>query len=286
MRFEQRLDTGWSFLKAAFAMARENRKLLAPSLYQVLCTILYVVGWVVALVAIEPQWSEATWAIVSAIAVFGSFVIFYFFCGMTVHMVDVHLEGGTPSLGEAARDARKNFVAIAFLATVSTVIDLFTRAAREEAGLFGKIVASIVEAVWTMMSFLLLPAIIIEDISFGDAMRRVREIHKGNLLAIGVGEVGVRLVTNLVALVWFLAIVAVVYGSFALLGGTPAMVVSFVVGGAMFALFAAFSTYLRTAYYTCLYLWASEVAKAGHSVPAPLPLAIALGHTSVGRRAA
>ena len=51
-------------------------------------------------------------------------------------------------------------------------------------------------------------------------------------------------------------------------------------------LFAAFSTYVRMAYYTCLYLWAADVAAKGHDAPAPLPLAIALGHTSVGQRAA
>jgi hypothetical protein len=31
------------------------------------------------------------------------------------------------------------------------------------------IIAGIVEAIWTVVSFLLLPAIIIEDMSFGDA---------------------------------------------------------------------------------------------------------------------
>ena len=40
------------------------------------------------------------------------------------------------------------------------------------------------------------------------------------------------------------------------------------------------------AYYTCLYLWAAEVEKAGESAPAPLPLAIALGHREHARRTA
>lgn len=68
-------------------MARSNRKLLAPSAYLILLTILYFVGWVAALVMIEPQSSDATWGVVSGIATFGSFLIFYFFCGVTVNMI-------------------------------------------------------------------------------------------------------------------------------------------------------------------------------------------------------
>ena len=286
MGFIESFKKGWSFMKAAFAMARENRKLLAPSVYQVLISVLYFVGWVAALVAIDPKWSDGTWAVVSTIAVFGSFLIFYFFCGMTVNMIDVHLKGGTPSLGEGARDAGKNFVAIVFLALVSTIIDAFARAARDNDSIVGKIIAGIVESIWTMLSFLLLPAIIIEDASFGTAMRRVRQLHKGNMLLVGIGEIGVRFVTNVIGLLWFLLIFAVIFAAFEIVGGTAALVISFVVGGTLLALFAAFSTYLRMAYYTCLYLWAAEVEKVGQSAPAPLPLAIALGHHERGRRAA
>lgn len=94
MGFVESYKKGWSFIVAAFGMARENKKLLAPSLYQVLISILYWAGWIAALVAIDPQWSHGTWALVGALATFGSFLIFYFFCGVTVNMIDVHLKGG------------------------------------------------------------------------------------------------------------------------------------------------------------------------------------------------
>jgi hypothetical protein len=286
MGFFDSLKKGWSFMKAAFAMAGQNRKLLAPSVYMVLITILYFVGWVVALVAMDPEWSDGTWAAVSAIATFGSFLIFYFFCGMTVNMIDVHLKGGTPSLKDGAKDAGKNFIAILFLALISTIIEMFARAARNNDSAIGKIIAGIIEAIWTVMAFLLLPAIIIEDASFGQAMKRVRQLHKGNLLLIGIGEVGVRLVTNLIAFVWYLLIVGLVYFFFTSFSVNTALILTFLVGGTMFALFAAFNIYLRMAYYTCLYLWASEVEKAGQQAKAPGPLGVALGHSEQGSQVA
>ena len=117
-------------------------------------------------------------------------------------------------------------------------------------------------------------------------MRRVRTLHKGNMLLIGIGEVGVRLVTNLIGFVWWCLIFGVVYFAFKSFSTQTALILSFTVGGTMFALFAAFSVYVRMAYYTCLYLWAVEVEAKGQSAPAPLPLAIALGQRSADRYAA
>lgn len=286
MGFIESWKKGWSFIGAAFSMARENKKLLAPSLLQVLVSIIYWIAWIAVLVAIHPQWSNGTWAGVGAIATFGSFLIFYFFCGMTVNMIDVHLKGGQPSVGDGARDAGKNFVAIVFLALVSTIIEMFARAARDNDSIVGKIVAGIVEAIWTTLAFLLLPAIIIEDAGFGAAMKRVRQLHKGNMLLIGIGEVGVRGVTGLIGFIWFLLVFGVIYVDVQLFSGWTALIIGIVTAGTMISLYVAFSTYLRMAYYTCLYLWAADVEKQGQSAPAPLPLAIALGHREKPRRAA
>lgn len=286
MGFFDSLGKGWSFMKAAFAMAGKDRKLLAPSVYQVLLSILYWIGWVAALVAISPHWSNGVWAAVVGVAILGAFIIFYFFCGVTVNMIDVHLRGGRPSMVEGVKDAGKNFVAILFLSIISTIVNMFVSAIRDEDSIVGRIIGGIVEAVWTTMAFLLLPAIIIEDAGFGVAMKRVRALHKGKLLLVGIGEVGVRAVTNLIGTLWFLLTFGAIYGLLQISSGTTAIILAFTVGGTMFALFSAFSTFIRMAYYTCLYLWAVDVEKQGQSAPAPLPLAIALGHSTVGRERA
>jgi hypothetical protein len=279
MGFFDSLSKGWTFTKEALVMAKQG-KLLLPSLYQVLISIAYFVAVVAVLVAIQPQWSDATWAVVSGIITFGSFLIFYFFCGVTVNMIDVHLKGGTPSFKDGVADARKNFLAIVFLALISAIVESFARFARNESSIVGRIIAGIVEAIWTTLSFLLLPCIIIEDAGFKQAMSRVRALHKGHLMLVAVGDVGVRAITFLIGLVWFALIFAIVFASFSAFSSTTALIITFGVGGSMFAVFVAFSTFLRMAYYTCLYLYAAEVEKHGQSAPAPLPLAIALGKAS------
>jgi hypothetical protein len=279
MGFFDRVAKGWGFMKQAFAMARDDRSLLRPSLYSVGVGIFYWVGWAVAFVAADLDPDSGGARVLGALAVFGSFAIFYFFMAMTVNMVDVHLSGGTPSVSEGFRDARQNFLAILCLALVSTIVELLAKAARRQGresgglgGALGSVVGSLIESLWTVVSFLLLPAIIIEDCSLGQALERVRAISKGNYLQIGVGEVGVRVVSNLIGFAVMLLTFGVLYVGFEVIGHTAGAVLGIALGGTLLCLFAAFSSFLRMAYYTCLYRWAAA-AHDGRNEPPPLPLA-------------
>ena len=124
-----------------------------------------------------------------------------------------------------------------------------------------------------MVAFLLLPAIIIEDASLGDSLRRVRDISKGNFLQIAIGDVGVRMVTGLIGLLVFVVLYGVLHVSFGVMGGTFGTVLGIGIGGTILTLYFAFASYLRMAYYTCLYIWAADLLEKGPTSPAPLPLA-------------
>ena len=280
MGFFASIGKGWEFIKQAMAMAKADRSLLKPSVYQVVISIVYWVIWIAIFVGLNVDPESGTAAVMGVFATFGSFLIFYFFCGVTVNMIDVHLRGGKPSIKEGIADARQNFLAISFLAVISTIVELVAKSVRNQgeggAAIVTSIIAGVIESIWTMVSFLLLPAIIIEDCSLGDALRRVRSLHKGNFLLVSIGEVGVRLVTGLLGLLVFLVLFALGYLSFGVLGGTAGTVIGILAIGTLLSLFVAFSTYLRMAYYTSLYLWAADVEKNGPQAVAPLPLARAL----------
>ena len=95
---------------------------------------------------------------------------------------------------------------------------------------------------------------------------------------------------KLMLLAALLAMLAVVVagGLFALLVNVNlilAIVAAVVVVGTAIALITAFSSYVTTAYHTCLYIWARDVERATLrqeqgipvNVPAPAPLAAVLG---------
>ncbi len=272
MGFFESISRGFSFIKEAYAMGFENKRLLLPSILLVLATVLYYVVIIGALVASgsTKTMTQNESYITGAVVLFGSFLISYFFMGMTVHVVDKHLKEEEFSLSSAFQDALQNFLAIAGLALVSTILQLLSNAARNAArreggiAIVGDILMSIINAMWTIASYLLLPVIIIEDAGFFSALGRAREIHSEGYLLIGIGEVGVQLATFLTSLIGVVAI----YFLARLVGGLGWGAVVFVAGAGL-AFLAAFNVFVRMTYYTCLYHWAAAVEEAHDEVDIP-----------------
>ena len=304
----QSFSRGWSFLQQAWSMAFKDRDLIKPSIYAL------IVGSIVSLIGSIPiiitavligdsgRIGQLILAVMGAALVFVNFVVSYVFSGMTVYLIYEYLTKGDGRMSNAWSIVRRDFMDLVTLAAVSTAVNVFKNAARRNRGRggLGGIIAGVVsaaagllEVLWTEASYLILPAMIIEDMNLKDSARRVAQIVKDNLLLVGISTVGVRAVTGLIGFVLgFAGLVigfGIGYGIIAVVGsGTVGLILG--VGlGLMIFLFSTMvasviSTYTTTAYHTCLYLWARNVEVAQTAgqpmqVAAPAPLAAVLGNS-------
>lgn len=296
----QSFSRGWVFLKQAWSMAFKDKDLLKPSVYAL------VVGMIVSVIGIIPiiivaftfggsQIGNIIMGILSAILMFVQFVVTYVFSAMTIHLIYGYLTKDDGHMSEAWAIVRRDFFDILTLAAVSTLVGVLrsmTQGNRKNNVLAGILRSAmrVVEALWTEAALLVLPAMVIDDLHLKDGLARIVKITKENLLLIGISTVGVRLVTGLIGFVFgvigFLIAFAIGGGAaYASGGNTTISIVGIVIGALIFFTFvlvaSLFSSYTRTAYHTCLYIWARDVetAKAQGSsvqVMAPAPLAAAL----------
>lgn len=295
----QSFSRGWSFLKQAWSMAFKDKDLLKPSVYAL------VVGMIVSVIGIIPlaiayfAFSSSSvgnfvLAIMGGILIFVQFVVTYMFSGMTVYLIYGYLSEGDGRMDKAWAIVKRDFFDILTLAAVSTVVNMLKSAAQRNrknsivSGLM-RSATGLLETLWTEAAYLILPAMVIDDLNLKDSMQRIWKITKENLLLVGISTVGVRWVTGLISFLFSatgLVLGFVIGGGLSIITGSTAIsVVGIVIGAFIFFAFAMvasiFSSYTNTAYHTCLYIWAREVetAKAqGSSVPvlAPAPLAAAL----------
>ena len=302
----QSFSRGWSFLKQAWGMAFKDKDLLKPSIYALIVgTIISVVGIfpIIAVLFIfrDQLIGRVITGLLSMILIFVQYFVTYLFSAMTVYLIYGYVAEGDGRMDRAWAVVRRDFFDILTLALVSTVVTWIRNATRNNGGrnnIFGSIVMGIlralggvVEALWTETSFLVLPAMVIDDLSLKDGLQRIWNIAKQNLLLIGVSFVGVRWVTGLIGFVLgfggFLIALAIGGGAFYLTGEFNALTIIAVAAGAFifFALVmiaSVINSYTTTAYHTCLYLWAREAEKAQVAgrdirVAAPVPLAAVLG---------
>jgi hypothetical protein len=274
---------GWVFMREALGMAFRDKDLLIPPLLSVICSLAFVVGALLVVrelglweefVSEEKGWN-ATKVVGGLVIGFGAYAISYFFTGMTVHLINVHLRGRDAQLGNAFRDALRNLGGLLLLAGASAVISLLTSRRRRRGSYgFDDFATAAVDRVWTVAVYLFLPIIILEDVSLPKAVGRAKEIHARNLVPIAMAEVGVLMVNHIIGFLGLLpAAAGVAYTWMAL---PELFLPALVAAGLWLILLIAYTGFVRTAYYTCLYLWAIERAEAKELASAPRPLAAAL----------
>jgi membrane-anchored glycerophosphoryl diester phosphodiesterase (GDPDase) len=299
----QSFSRGWQFLQQAWSMAVKDKDLLKPSIYSL------IVGMIVSVIGIIPiigaflifgdsQIGNIVLFVLGAILVFVQFVISYVFSAMTVYLIFGYLSEGDGRMDKAWAIVRRDFFDILTLAAASTAVNLLKNLAnRNRRGGIGASLArtatGLLEALWTEAAFLILPAMVIDDLNLKEGMTRVLKITKENLLLVGISTVGVRWVTGLIGFV--LGAIGVVlglgifYGLSALFGFEGiGLVISIglavLAASVFFMLASVVSSYTGTAYHTCLYIWAREVEKATvagkvtSQVLAPAPLAAVFGN--------
>jgi len=299
----QSFSRGWSFLNQAWQMAFKDKDLIKPSIYALIVgAIVSLIGMIPILIVaflFDPSTliGRGLLFVFGAILVFVHFVVSYVFSGMTVYLIYEYLTQGDGRMSTAWSIVRRDFFDLVTLAAVSTAVNLLKSAARRNRNGRGGIAASLIssaagllEVLWTEAAFLILPAMVIEDINLVNGAKRVGQIVKDNLLLIGVSTVGVRAVTGLIGFVLGISGAMLGFGvGYILISGlgTGAFGLIFGIGlGALifftFTMVASvINTYTSTAYHTCLYLWARNVEIAQTTgqpiqVAAPAPLAAVL----------
>lgn len=101
-----------------------------------------------------------------------------FFNAALVHAANERMGGGDPTVGSALRGAMLRVHRILPWALVSATVSVILRAIEERAGMVGKIVAGIAGVAWSLVTFLVIPVLVVEDVGVGDAVKRSGALFK------------------------------------------------------------------------------------------------------------
>jgi hypothetical protein len=296
----QSFSRGWSFLKQAWQMAFKDKDLIKPTIYSLIAGIIVSIifiplmagGWF--LFGQNNTVGQVVTYILGAVMIFVQFTVGYIFSAMTVYLIYGFLAEGDGRMDKAWAVVKRDFLDLLSLAGASTLVNLFKNAIKGK-GRSGarNFLAGLVDTVWTEAAFLLLPAMVIEDINLKDALIRVGNIIKNNLLLVGISTVGVKAVNGLIGfLLGFLGIglgLGSAYGIIAItgtqntLGLIGGISLGVIIAGIFIMVATVITSYTATAYHTCLYLWARDAEKAAAAgstaqVQAPPPLVAVLGN--------
>jgi hypothetical protein len=190
--------------------------------------------------------------VIMIIATLAVTVVSVFFNGALVSGAHERFAGGDPTVTSALGRALRRLPALVAWALLTATVGLILRALRDRAGGLGRFVVGLIGAAWDIATFLVVPAMIIDDTGAVDGLKRSASMLKQtwgeNIAArIGFGLLGFVLVIPGI----------MVGGAAAAVGGTVA-VVGIGIAVVWIALVVVVMTALTAIFQTALYMYASS----------------------------
>jgi hypothetical protein len=262
----------FSFMFEVFGMASKNRTLLKPIWYNLAIAAPLNLALAVAYGMIR---NPTLQYVVLAVGVTALYFTDYFCNALTCSLVYDQVTTGNATMDKAVENTKRSAGGILTFAAISGLFDLLASYASERDDVVGKIITRVIYAVWTTAVYCVMPAMVIEGLSFGAAFGRSKELMKDDPTQVGTGVIGIGIVN------WVLGAVCmfIAYSGLGVLARIHP-----IVGAAFFFsffnLYWAVSGYLKISYFTCFYMWANECAKnkSSDAKLAPAPLAAAMGY--------
>jgi Family of unknown function (DUF6159) len=260
----------FGFTAQVFGMVGRNPRLLTPVALNIGIAAPVNILLVIAMFLVPDAYQRSLGNVVAFIGVSALYFIDYFCAGLTASMVYDQVTTGDAQLGPAFKRTLKASPGILIFAVVSGFFDLLSHLASQREGIMrviGPVVMAIVRAVWTTATYVIMPALVIEGIGFGDAFKRSKNLMENDPTQVGVGVVGLGMVT-------YVLNVVIVGAAFTLLNAIPNLIIGGILFFTLVNAFWAISGYLKGVYYTCYYLWAVECERQHSASPqlAPEPL--------------
>jgi hypothetical protein len=237
--------------RVSWDVLRAHRELLLlPVLSWIFSAILLVLILAPAAIAGPDEWGVVEY-ILGAVAYFFVSLVAIFFNAALVFAANERLKGGDPTLKSALGGAWHRIGDIVIWAAITATISLILRAIEERAGFVGAIITGLLGFAWTLITFLVLPVLVIEGESATASLKRSASLFRETW-----GErVGAQIGFSLLGLFAIVPAIAVIAVGVAI--GGPVLIVAIALGIAIIAAAAALITALSGIFQTALYHYAT-----------------------------
>ena len=234
-----RIHRTWSLMSACWQILRQDKGLLLFPFMSGICCLLLLASFAVPLYATghwQPPGGDAAPA--QQVAYYGVLFLFYlcnyfvviFFNAAIIACATMRLGGGNPTVGDGFRAAAARLPVIAGWAVVSATVGLVLRLIEDRSKWVGRIVAGLLGAAWTVVSFLVVPILVVENKSPFAALQESAGLVKKTWGEQVVGNFGFGLIFFLLAIPAFVVMLLGIFsGNVALMAGCIGLAVIYLI---------------------------------------------------------
>jgi len=252
-----RLQTSMALAKASWRVLRDTTSLMVLPLLSFLATLV-TIGLFVAGALVTGDRSGGTfhlspvsWAL-GALGYIALACISVYFNAALVSAANERLSGGDPSIDSALAGANAHLPQILGWGIISGTVSMILRQIQENSGILGRIVTAVAGIAWSLVTYLVLPILVIEGVGVRQALTRSKDLFTRTWGERVMGNVGI----GIIGLVGFLAAVPVVIVG-AISGNAAVLVATIVVAALWIGVIACATSAMSVIFQTALYRYAA-----------------------------
>lgn len=174
----QRIRRGWRLAMVSLGVLRHNTGLAAFPILGGLSALFAMAAFGIPSALLFADERNVLGVILAALAIYASTYLSVFFAVALAAAAARALEGETVEVGDAIAVARRHAGAIAGWAGILASVNIILRAIAERFGIVGVIVAGLLGAAWSLITFLVVPIIAIEGLGPVAALKRSGAIFR------------------------------------------------------------------------------------------------------------
>jgi len=256
----ERISNSFALARSSWQVLRTDKKLVVFPILSGVCCILVLISFLAPLLIAQPAWLQGNgdippWMIGVAFAFyFVNYFIIVFFNAALVSCALLHFHGETPTLGDGLRAAASRLPQILAWALVSATVGMILKVIENAHEKAGEIVSAILGTVWTVITYFVVPVLVVEKVGPIQAVKRSVAILKQTWGDALVGKFGIGLFILLMSLPGILLLVV----GIALAAEAGALALPLVLLGILYLIgMAAVSSALNGIFRTALYQYAA-----------------------------
>jgi hypothetical protein len=173
-----KIRNSWELLKASVAVLRADKELIVFPILSTVAVLIVTASF--ALPMLFAGFADSLFAgdsqVLGAIVGFLFYVVQYFVIifanAALVGAAMIRLRGGDPTVGDGLQIAFEHIGSILLYALISATVGMILRMISEKGKGIGRFVSSIVGMAWNLATYLVVPVLVVEDVSPIEAVKR------------------------------------------------------------------------------------------------------------------
>jgi len=258
----ERISYTFSLMGASWRVLKKDKELLLFPILSGLCCVLVIASFAIPFLATgywkppaegASQTAQVTYYALLFVFYVCNYFVMFFFNSAVIACAVVRMRGGNPTVKTGLQAAFARIHLIFAWAVVSATVGLVLRIIEDRSKRAGAIVAAILGTAWSVVTFLVVPVLVVENAGPATAFKRSAQLLKGTWGEQVIGNFSFGIVFFLLSIPGIVLIAA------GFLGGTPVSVALGVGLGVLYLIaLGLIQSVLHSIFQAAVYLYAQD----------------------------